>query len=206
MSPRTCAGATRSSTPGWGTQRSRTSVGPAASGSTAWRPSTTTSGRRSRGASKRTSSSAFGSPSPCSPSGTSGRTRPRRGAGSSARSKRPTAFPPTTRAAGLHALGALLFWEGDFERSARALEESLALYRAAGDRRHVAEIANTLGNSTWALGDRKRTRKLREEAIRLAGSSGTRAASRGRCTTSGRSPGTPATGPEPVERSRRAST
>ena len=73
----------------------------------------------------------------------------------------------TTRAAGLHVLGALLFWEGDFERSARALEESLALYRAAGDRRRVAEIANTLGNSTWALGDRKRTRKLREEAIRL---------------------------------------
>jgi predicted ATPase/class 3 adenylate cyclase len=76
-------------------------------------------------------------------------------------------LPSTTRAAGLHALGALLFWEGDFERSARALEESLALYRAAGDRRHIAEIANTLGNSTWALGDRKRTRKLREEAIRL---------------------------------------
>jgi predicted ATPase/class 3 adenylate cyclase len=73
----------------------------------------------------------------------------------------------TTRAAGLHVLGALLFWEGDFERSARALEESLALYRAAGDRRHVAELANTLGNSTWALGDRKRTRRLREEAIRL---------------------------------------
>jgi predicted ATPase len=76
-------------------------------------------------------------------------------------------LPPTTRAAGLHVLGALLFWEGDFERSARALEESLALYRSAGDRRQVAEIANTLGNSTWALGDRKRTRKLREEAIRL---------------------------------------
>ena len=76
-------------------------------------------------------------------------------------------LPPTTRAAGLHVLGALLFWEGDFERSARALEESLGLYRAAGDRRQVAEIANTLGNSTWALGDRKRTRKLREEAISL---------------------------------------
>jgi len=73
----------------------------------------------------------------------------------------------TTRAAGLHALGALLFWEGEFERSAAALEESLAIYRAAGDRRQVAEIANTLGNSIWALGDRKRTRKLREEAIRL---------------------------------------
>jgi predicted ATPase/class 3 adenylate cyclase len=72
-----------------------------------------------------------------------------------------------TRAAGLHAFGALLFWEGDFERSARALEESLALYRAAGDRRQVAEVANTLGNSTWALGDRKRTRMLREEAVRL---------------------------------------
>ena len=74
---------------------------------------------------------------------------------------------PTTRAAGLHSLGALMFWEGDFERSAQALEESLALYREAGDRRQVAEIANTLGNSTWALGDRKRTRELREEAIKL---------------------------------------
>jgi len=74
---------------------------------------------------------------------------------------------PTARAAGLHVLGALLFWEGAFERSAGALEESLALYRTAGDRRQVAEIANTLGNTTWALGDRKRTRKLREEAIRL---------------------------------------
>ena len=82
----------------------------------------------------------------------------------------------------------------------------LALYRAAGDRRRVAEIANTLGNSTWALGDRKRTRKLREDAIRLGWELRDRAASHGRCTTSGRSPGTPATRPEPVERSRRAST
>ena len=79
----------------------------------------------------------------------------------------PESLPPTARATGLHVLGALLFWEGEFERSARALEESLALYRAAGDRHRIAEIANTLGNSTWALGDRKRTRRLREEAIRL---------------------------------------
>ena len=76
--------------------------------------------------------------------------------------------PATARAAALHVLGALRFWAGEFEASARALEESLELYRAAGDLRQVAELTNTLGNATWALGDRKRTLNLRVEAIRLS--------------------------------------
>ena len=144
--------------------RSRTSAVPAASGSIVWRPSTTTSGQRSTAASRRTSSSAFGSPSLSSPfmahtrrSAPLGRARARNvrqpfsdGSGHGS---------PRSRRA--------LVLGGDFERSARALEESLGLARAAGDQRRIAEIANTLGNSTWALGDRKRTSKLREEAIRI---------------------------------------
>ncbi len=74
---------------------------------------------------------------------------------------------PTARASGLDSLGTLLFFEGQFERSAAILEESLALYRAAGDSARIADLLNTLGNATWALGDRKRTENLRREALRL---------------------------------------
>jgi predicted ATPase/class 3 adenylate cyclase len=74
---------------------------------------------------------------------------------------------PATRATGLHVLGSLLFWQGEFEHAVKLLEDSLELFRVEGDRRQVAEVANTLGNATWALGDEKRTRSLREEAVRL---------------------------------------
>jgi predicted ATPase/class 3 adenylate cyclase len=73
----------------------------------------------------------------------------------------------TTRAAGLHVLGELLFWQSEFEHAATVLDDSLVLFRRHGDQRQVVDVMNTLGNATWALGDAGRTRSLREEAVRL---------------------------------------
>jgi len=118
----------------------------------------------------------------------------------------PDSLSPTARAAGLHVLGALLFWEGEFERSACALEESSRSTARpvtdAGSRRSQTRSATRPGPSATESGPGSCARRRSGSA----GSSGTRAASHGGCTTSGRSPGTPATRPEPVERSRRAST
>ena len=124
---------------------SRISAGPAASGSTAWRPSSTTSvgarleprdRRRARLSDRRVPALLL------APAGARGRGAPLGRAG--ARSARP---PPSDGSGpGLHVLGALLFWEGEFERSARALEESLALYRGRrptsdrGDRQHARQL------------------------------------------------------------------
>ncbi|HEU6446206.1 MAG TPA: adenylate/guanylate cyclase domain-containing protein [Gaiellaceae bacterium] len=76
--------------------------------------------------------------------------------------------PPTTRAAGLNALGNLCFFEHEYQRAALYLEDSLALYREAGDLPCVLDVINSLGNATWALGDRRRTARLRDEALTLA--------------------------------------
>ena len=76
--------------------------------------------------------------------------------------------PPTTRAAGLNALGTLCFFAHEYDRAALYLEDSLALYREAGDLPCVLDVINSLGNATWALGDRRRTARLRDEALTLA--------------------------------------
>ncbi|HET8651458.1 MAG TPA: adenylate/guanylate cyclase domain-containing protein [Gaiellaceae bacterium] len=75
---------------------------------------------------------------------------------------------PSARAGALNSLGTLLFFQEEFDRAAEALEESLAIYRAAGDLPCVLDVVNSLGNVTWALGDKRRTSKLRDEALTLA--------------------------------------
>jgi predicted ATPase len=74
---------------------------------------------------------------------------------------------PATRAGGLRALGILRLFQQDYEGAQHAQEESLEIYREAGDKRRIAGVINDLGNATWALGDAKRTRRLREEALAL---------------------------------------
>ncbi|HEX2292198.1 MAG TPA: adenylate/guanylate cyclase domain-containing protein, partial [Gaiellaceae bacterium] len=75
---------------------------------------------------------------------------------------------PETRAAGLNALGTLIFLEQEFDRAAVLFEDSLALYRELGNQTCVLDVLNSLGNARWALGDGERTARIREEALALA--------------------------------------
>ena len=96
---------------------------------------------------------------------------------------------PTARATGLHVLGALLFWEETSNvlpvLSRRAWGSPVRPATNAGSRRSPTPSATRPG--PWATESGLASCARRRSGS--AGSSGIRVASRGRCTTSGRSPG-----------------
>jgi predicted ATPase len=75
--------------------------------------------------------------------------------------------PDLLRARALRCYAGSLFLAGHYERSHRANEESLALFRALGDEQGVAVLLHRIGISTLQLGDGERAREFLEESLRL---------------------------------------
>ena len=69
-------------------------------------------------------------------------------------------------------LGAVAGIRGDYDRAAELFEESLALYRQAGDGRGIANSLLGMGNVSSYLGDRERAVELYEEGLALSRESG----------------------------------
>ena len=80
--------------------------------------------------------------------------------------------PATDRAALLHGAGTLAFALGDYDAAAEMLEESLALYRTAGDPRAVATLLDRLGVLARERGDLAAAAERVEEALELARAEG----------------------------------
>jgi predicted ATPase/DNA-binding CsgD family transcriptional regulator/Flp pilus assembly protein TadD len=76
-------------------------------------------------------------------------------------------LPETTRAKALDGLGWIAEPQGDYERARLAYEESLGLYREAGDRRGVANALGDLGSLALDRGDYERATSLLEESLAL---------------------------------------
>jgi predicted ATPase len=75
--------------------------------------------------------------------------------------------PPILRARALRCYAGSCFLAGSFEKSHRANEESLALFRAAGDEEGVAVLLHRIGISTFTLGDHDRSRELLAESLKI---------------------------------------
>jgi predicted ATPase/DNA-binding SARP family transcriptional activator/DNA-binding CsgD family transcriptional regulator len=75
--------------------------------------------------------------------------------------------PEPTRARALDGLGWIAEPQGDYERARLAYEESLGLYRRAGDRRGVANALGDLGSLALDRGDYERATSLLEESLAL---------------------------------------
>ena len=75
--------------------------------------------------------------------------------------------PETARARALDGLGWIAEPQGDYERARLAYEESLGLYRKAGDRRGVANALGDLGSLALDRGDYERATSLLEESLAL---------------------------------------
>lgn len=71
------------------------------------------------------------------------------------------------RARVLYAAGGLATRQGDYGRAVALCEESLALYRQAGDRRGIADTLNGLGVLAFDQGDYPRARLLPEESLAI---------------------------------------
>jgi predicted ATPase len=76
-------------------------------------------------------------------------------------------LPDPVLARALRCYAGSLFLAGEYERSHRMNEESLALFRSLGDERGVAELLGRIGISTLQLGDPDKARELLEESRRL---------------------------------------
>jgi predicted ATPase/DNA-binding SARP family transcriptional activator/DNA-binding CsgD family transcriptional regulator len=76
-------------------------------------------------------------------------------------------MPETARARALDGLGWIAEPQGDYERARLAYEESLGLYRRAGDRRGVANALGDLGSLALDRGDYERATSLLEESLAL---------------------------------------
>lgn len=77
---------------------------------------------------------------------------------------------PAIRARLLSAAGSLAYWQNDAAAAVRHYEESLALRRAAGDRRELASALYDLGHALSALDkvrDTERGRRLELEALEI---------------------------------------
>jgi predicted ATPase len=68
------------------------------------------------------------------------------------------------RALALHAMGELVFYSGNVAAAAERARESLALLRALGDTRHVAESLYLSGTVAWAQNRFAQARELLQEA------------------------------------------
>lgn len=71
------------------------------------------------------------------------------------------------RAKALNEVGWIALWQGDYEGSETALEESRALFEDLGDRSGVAASLASLGLAVLLQGDKARATALREEADKL---------------------------------------
>ena len=74
-------------------------------------------------------------------------------------------LPEKLRARALRCYAGSLFIGGEYERSHRANEESLALFRALGDDEGVAVLLHRLGISTLVLGDTEEARRILNESL-----------------------------------------
>jgi predicted ATPase/DNA-binding SARP family transcriptional activator len=74
---------------------------------------------------------------------------------------------PALRARALHGAGALAGGQGDQARAIRLTEQSLEIFREAGDERSVAMVLHNLGIAFRETGDRARARRFFEEALAL---------------------------------------
>ncbi len=74
-------------------------------------------------------------------------------------------LPEKLRARALRCYAGSLLIGGEYERSHRANEESLALFRAIGDDEGVAILLHRLGMSTLALGDTEEARRILNESV-----------------------------------------
>jgi predicted ATPase/DNA-binding CsgD family transcriptional regulator len=77
------------------------------------------------------------------------------------------AATPSVRAKALNGLANLEIMLGEYDRSAALLDESLALYRAEGDKNGIAACLCDLGWLAMFRGDIKKAQELLEESIAL---------------------------------------
>jgi tetratricopeptide (TPR) repeat protein len=77
-------------------------------------------------------------------------------------------LPDRLRARALRCFAGSLWLSGEYERSHRLNEESLALFTSLGDEVGRAVLLHRLGISTMELGDRERARELFDESLRLS--------------------------------------
>jgi predicted ATPase len=75
--------------------------------------------------------------------------------------------PDALRAHALFGAGTLAFWQTDHDRAQSALEESLAVYRAIGDKEGIAEALDMLGLLARERGDNAESIRLHEESLPL---------------------------------------
>jgi predicted ATPase/class 3 adenylate cyclase len=80
--------------------------------------------------------------------------------------------PPKLRALVLDGLGNIAWRQGDLVAAARALEESLEIWRATGERRSIGGTVSNLGTVMELRGDLDRARALQEEALAIARDTG----------------------------------
>jgi hypothetical protein len=76
-------------------------------------------------------------------------------------------LPEGLRARALRCFAGSLWLSGDYERSHRLNEESLALFRSWGDDEGVGVLLHRIGISTMHLGDHEEARRLLDESRRL---------------------------------------
>ncbi len=72
------------------------------------------------------------------------------------------------RAKAFRAAGALASNQGDYAAAQTLLEQSLAIWRALGDRRGAAGALNSLGNVAWRRGEFAAARALYQESVDIA--------------------------------------
>jgi hypothetical protein len=76
-------------------------------------------------------------------------------------------LPDGLRARALRCFAGSLWLSGDYERSHRLNEESLALFRSWGDDEGVGVLLHRIGISTMHFGDHEQARRLLDESRRL---------------------------------------
>jgi predicted ATPase/class 3 adenylate cyclase len=76
--------------------------------------------------------------------------------------------PPKLRALALDGLGAIAWRQGDLVTAARALEESLEIWRSTGERRSMGGTLSNLGTVMELRGDLDRAQALQEESLAIA--------------------------------------
>jgi predicted ATPase/transcriptional regulator with XRE-family HTH domain len=86
-----------------------------------------------------------------------------------------TAVPPPVRANALFGASVQAIEQGDFRSATPLLEEALALYRQAGDRRTIGATLNVLALTARMSGEHSRATALHEESLEMARAIGNRA-------------------------------
>ena len=101
-------------------------------------------------------------------------------AGSSEPSQPAPEAPPKLRALALDGLGSIAWRQGDLVTATRALEESLQIWRASGERRSIGGTLSNLGTVMELRGDMDRAQALKRSRWPSLGKSVTLSASRWR--------------------------